>query len=359
MNRLTIEQLQESAVICGLPQEYIRVLIHYFPDVEPLIPEYMERYYQAWPDKPEGFDSLFQPEIEGLGPERTHALYISMILAGVERSAQLYRERGYPLEIWREIMPDLRLHVELAAPGFLRHRTSIWWSYEILSGYTVQLGRLQFQPFKFYGRVQGYRHDATGEVVLLTLGGDWIDGNGFYAEPGEGTWQTEFQETAQQVIGHPVRNGRIQQEMVRLDLASYRLFLDSTSDVMIIHIPEGRKMDMDECRESFRRAVAFYRQYFPNLKMKGFICLSWLLDVQLQEILDENSNIMEFQRSGYLYPLPNAHSEALKRVFGSNDIGAAEPETRLQKGILNLISSGKKLRDGGIFIPLDNMFGED
>ncbi len=354
MNDFTVEQLKNNAVTCGLPQEFIEALVRYFPDIASLLPEYMERYYQAWPDKPDGFDTLFEPEIRSLGPERTQALYITMILAGVPRSEQLYRDRGYPPEMWREIMTDLRLHVELAAPGFLRHRSSIWWSYEIISGYTIQFGRLQFQQAKFYGRVRGYRHNVTGRLTLLALGGDCFGPDGLYTQE-SGPHKTCFMETEGHIAANPIHDGRIQQELVNLALQDHHLYLDSNSDVMVMHIPEGKKLDQAQCRESFKRAAMFSRQYFPHIRLKGFICLSWLLDVQLQKILSSDSNIMKFQRSGYLYPLKTFHSEAVKRVFGTENLDDVTPKTCLQKGIAQLIADGVKLRSGAIFIPLDNI----
>jgi len=330
MCKFSENQLVTNARICHLPTAYTDILNKYFPQVEKYFPQYHALFYQNWPDKPNDFDDIFPDSIEKLGKTKTHALYIIIILAGIQRSKEHYEKLDYPLQMWKDIMPDLRLHLRMVNDKCLLHDSSVWWSFDILSAYTIQLGRLQFQKFKFFGPVQGFRERENGKIVFLSNEG--------------------LQIKSEEINGFPISNGQTSRERISLSTRLYENFLDNSSDVINIHIPGGQKLDIDACRDSMRQVKAFYQAHNPELDIKGFICLSWLLDFRLQEYLGTSSNIVKFQQLGLLYPYPNESNEALKRVFGTYNIAGIKPKNRLQHALLDLTDRGEKLHSGAIFI---------
>jgi hypothetical protein len=332
MMQFTEKQLIGNARICGLPDDYITILKYYYPVIEKYFSEYHELFYRKWPEKPDNFDDILPYEIAGLGKAATHALYITIILSGVQHSKERYGILGYPLEMWRKIMPDLRLHLRLDGDKCLLHGSSVWWSFDILSGYTIQLGRLQFQKFKFWGDVQGFRGRNSGKIIFLSNEG--------------------LKSYKDMISGFPVCNGLISTESISLPAAEYDKFLDNSSDAINIHIPAGQKLDIDACRDSMRRARKFYAAYYPEFNAKGFICLSWLLDFRLQKYLGTDSNIVKFQQLGVLYPYANESNESLQRVFGTTDVTGLKPENRLQYALLDILKRGEKIYAGAIFIDM-------
>lgn len=333
MTEFSIAQLEENALICNLPPDYIAILKKYYPEVSALFPEYYDLYYKTWPEIPREYGERFVDTLPGVSREITHALYITIILAGVDRSKQRYAELGYPMEMWREIMPDLYLHLLKANDSCLLHNSSIWWSFHILSGWTIQLGRLQFQKFKFNRPYHGFRNKENRSIVLFSEEGFRMDKNG--------------------ICGYPAVNGEFATQSTTLPPEQYEKFLEKGSDVLIIHIPAGQRLDIPACKESLRRAKAFYQKFAPETDFKGFMCMSWLLDYRLQKYLGENSNIVQFQKLGLLYPFPNESKEALERVFGTKDTSSLKASNRLESALLDMIQKGEKLHAGGIFIDYD------
>lgn len=62
-----------------------------------------------------------------------------------------------------------------------------------------------------------------------------------------------------------------------------------------IHIPKGKKLDIEQVKKSIEKSKTELKQIFNLSKMK-YICNSWLLSNQIYDILDENSNIAQFHR---------------------------------------------------------------
>ena len=65
--------------------------------------------------------------------------------------------------------------------------------------------------------------------------------------------------------------------------------------MMEIHIPAVGPLDHEECLKSIELAKEFFAKYYPEYHYRYFTCHSWLLDTSLKEILNPDSNIIQFQ----------------------------------------------------------------
>lgn len=65
--------------------------------------------------------------------------------------------------------------------------------------------------------------------------------------------------------------------------------------VMEIHIPADGPLTHEECVKSVEMAKEFFAAYYPEYKFEYFTCHSWLIDTALKDILDPDSNILQFQ----------------------------------------------------------------
>ncbi len=61
-----------------------------------------------------------------------------------------------------------------------------------------------------------------------------------------------------------------------------------------VHICRGEKLTFDACKESFKMAQEFIREYFPEYPDNKFMCHSWLLYPTNKEFMPEGSNILKF-----------------------------------------------------------------
>ena len=84
--------------------------------------------------------------------------------------------------------------------------------------------------------------------------------------------------------------------------------------ISAVHIPQGSHLDDHECYQSFAEAERFILKYFPEHRIKCFMCHSWLLDKGLERFLGENSNIRRFQKLFTLYRRDESDS-AIQFVF--------------------------------------------
>ncbi|MGN1420683.1 MAG: Gfo/Idh/MocA family oxidoreductase [Eubacterium sp.] len=145
--------------------------------------------------------------------------------------------------------------------------------------------------------------------------------------------------------------GRLQYQFFKLDnpTLNYELLHVKTNDnVIYIHIPQGEKLKLEECRQSIDEADRFFKKYFPKFWFDYFFCESWLLYEKNIEFMKENSNIIRFQSLfENVYSCQDDH-QALGRIFGGKQENVQDyPEnTSLQKAAKNYIENGNSLGMG-------------
>lgn len=100
--------------------------------------------------------------------------------------------------------------------------------------------------------------------------------------------------------------------------------------VLHVHIPEGEKLDIEKCKASFRQAEKFFGEEYPY-----FDCESWLLSPNLQAVLNDDSNIIRFQKLFQIEKTVYTFCQAQERVYGyiADDIDSYPEGTNLQKSL--------------------------
>lgn len=202
-------------------------------------------------------------------------------------SRERYRQLGFPEEVWRESMTDLKLWLRYTERnegiiGIWRHPRD--WQMAIYRGEVTRHGRLECNTEYHYNRETLF--DESGKPILKS--------------------------------GDPVIN---------------------------VHIPEDGPMDIPSCGDSIRRMAAFFAQYRPQYDWKGVLCESWLLDRQLLPMLSKTSNIARFQSLGQHYFVATT-DHTVWRIFGSQ-----APSSSLARNIKQFIQNGGTFMEEGMFIP--------
>jgi hypothetical protein len=114
-----------------------------------------------------------------------------------------------------------------------------------------------------------------------------------------------------------------------------------------IHIPESGPLTPEACEDSFARAQPFFARHFPETPTRLGICTSWLLDPQLAEYLEPESNIMRFQRRFDLVGEGfDGDADVLRFVFHriAPDIDDLPQRTTLERAIVAHLGAGKHWR---------------
>lgn len=134
---------------------------------------------------------------------------------------------------------------------------------------------------------------------------------------------------------HIFRLGRLQFE--------WEIMSDGTG-ILHVHIPEGETLTPEVCQESFEQADAFFDEQYTV-----FDCESWLLSPNLYEVLEEDSNILQFQQRFQIQKITYPFRQAEERVFGfvaEDKTQYPKDGTRLQKKIWEYVQDGKDIGIG-------------
>lgn len=138
--------------------------------------------------------------------------------------------------------------------------------------------------------------------------------------------------------------------------------------VIYVHIPQGEKLDYDECIKSLKLADEFFKKYFPEYNYNFYFCESWLIFENNKNFMAENSNIVKFMSLFDIHYSVNAEFQPFERIFGTNsnfnslfyklnkskrksDINSLSELTSLQKSAKKYLQSGNKLGIGIGTIP--------
>ena len=81
-----------------------------------------------------------------------------------------------------------------------------------------------------------------------------------------------------------------------------------------IHIPKGKKLDIEQVKQSIEKSKTELKQIF-NLNKIKYICNSWLLSNQIYNLLDKNSNIAQFHRLFSIKEGENCNDDILNFVY--------------------------------------------
>ncbi len=295
---------------------------------------------------------------------------------GFPRLAAIFRDRGYPRQVLADTLSDFDLRAKNyrdmhgGRAGIDDYR----WLTRHMTATVFRLGRLHFvynKPFVYGSRI--YRNLRDGSLTAVAEGGLAVDGQGFVAAEGE--FVTELEEStelagaagaAEAADGTVTANligpdGSILPERVRLPAGEYVCVVRDGEPVIDIHIPaDGTRMSPQDAALSLRMAWAFAQRYFPDIRFRGFVCSSWLLSGEVEQILPEDANLVRFSRLFTRCAGQKREHELIYRwIFGMDknkeDFRLHEPSTTLQKGARRLLEEGRWFMSRNGFIPAEHI----
>lgn len=117
--------------------------------------------------------------------------------------------------------------------------------------------------------------------------------------------------------------------------------------VIGIHIPSDADFSPSAVDKSLTIAKGFFARYYFNLTNAEYRCHSWLLDSQLKEMLNENSNIISFQNRFEIFDIGEADTEFIEWLYNtkSTDYSALPESTTLQRNMKRHLLSGGVIRN--------------
>ncbi len=119
-------------------------------------------------------------------------------------------------------------------------------------------------------------------------------------------------------------------------------------NLIYVHIPEGEKLSVDKCNESFYIAKEFFAEFFPDYKYEYYFCESWLLFEGNRDFMKDDSNIVKFMNLFEHCYSVKIDVQAIERIYGKRKMfkrNYAE-NTDLQRRAKAYMIQGKKLGIG-------------
>ncbi|NOZ22799.1 MAG: hypothetical protein GXP25_17100 [Planctomycetes bacterium] len=299
--------------------------------------------------------------------------YVVVLLSLTERMRNIHKKRNIPEGIVRDTVRDLDLcmNKEDFREDFGHWGISpriLGWLLNHWRGELYRLGRLQFIPDTWRDPLHVFRHRKEGVVVMLAGDGitfrsdGQVDGAGGVKDEA-GAWTSTLTITDDEITGHPIHpKAYAIAEPIHLPRDEWQQELGPGDPVIAIHIPAGSPMDYDDCGDSIRQALDFFPKYFPDKPFAAFMCHSWILDAQFEELLPRTSNLVRFEKEMYLFPIRGGSEGTIKTVFGRHvtDIKDAPRETTMQRAFAAHIEGGGHFRAGGcVLFPEDFDWGSE
>lgn len=295
--------------------------------------------------------------------------YVLVLLSGTPQMQAVHRARRIPPEVIKDTVLDLKLQLE-TEDYFLKYGhwgispRILGWLLLHWQGELYRLGRLQFVPVPFGGRLRAFRHHTSGIVVALSEAGvryrtdGQVDGAGDVYDPT--AWTSTLTLTGEATIGHPISPlGHVLETTLTLSGREWRQVLAPGDPTLDIHIPTGSPMNYDACGESLRQALAFFPRHFPDKPFVGFSCFSWILDAQFEQLLPPCSNLVRFQKEVYLFPIKGGSGGVINTVFGFGlnlaDLPRFPRRTTMQRAFAAHLERGGHFRGGGCFLLKDDL----
>lgn len=307
------------------------------------------------------------PSLEWALGELGGTFYLLIALAMVPRVLAVHQEMGVGPEVSRETCQQIacfsgnyrrmtrgRLGIPLSQLYWLRHYTA---------GRLFRIGRFEYMLRQFGANVTVYRHRESGHVLALAPDGvrynrkGYVDGAAGVEDTEQG-WTASLVEDDDAVLGYPISPcGYAVGKQVRLDKVTWECVLRKGDTTLEMHIPAGGGMSLARCGDSMRRAVSFFRQYFPDKPFKSISCASWIFNTQLQQLQLSSDNLARYQRELYLYPTRSSGQDGLWFIFFQNsfDVATAPRDTSLQRAVADFIAAGNIWRGGGMFFLTEHL----
>lgn len=272
-----------------------------------------------------------------------------------------YAARGIPDDVLRDTLSDFQIWIDTnrartGSPGF----REAGWLREHVRCRLYRLGRLQFQPSVSAMPFVVLAHRRRGEVCVVVRGAFRVTADGRFADS-EGAsgpvLETVFREEAGEIrLAHRVRSdGFIAAEPTAFEPGGWEPRLAPGDPVLALHIPAGEPLAFDACRESFRKADAFFPRHFADLPApRGVTCGSWLFYPGFCDILPATSNIVRFQRAFLRVPVPGATADqTYERAFSPHgrSVTRGQLATTLQRRLFDHIAEGHVPVNAGALFP--------
>jgi len=363
---LTPEIIAESGRWAQLEPDVVDRLIHAIPSwwANPKLKALIWHgiFHLNRVGSPQNFFTM--PSLKNALGEDSGLPALAIGLSIVPTAVTSYRNQGLADETIRQTLQEIRCFCNNHRVSNHNQSGILWqqlhWLTNYRDGKLVRLGRLEYRLGHAGGFGVCLRRKTDGAKLLLAEDGRRFDRHGLIdtpAAPDEQGWTATMTETAVGWVGYPLHpSGYAVKEKAVLPNAEWELLFRRGDPVIDMHIPSGGGLSPEACRESFALAAEFFTSRNPGIPLRAFWCTSWIFNPQLEEKMPD-SNLAALQRELYLFPQPSSGRDGLFFVFCQDpaDLSGLPRQTSLQRTMLEILESGRRLRSCGMVLTIDEL----
>ena len=325
-----IRAVQEA--VCGNDLKHMAASFYLFVTVESRKP--WENYLYA--------EHIFS--VDGFAPESCNLLFVAYALAKtlIEKrppkelnQTNLDAFRGYSASCMKDL-------------GFWGIK-EFHWNMLCAGGCMFMQGALKFCPGAFTGDFPVF---TNGTEYLSTVAGEYgITRYGELAsDQEEAVAHTVFEETGDYVRCNRIaKDGTVSFEPEVFSKAVWKDYLREGTPTLDIHIPPRMDYRPDVLMDAYRKAVPFYRTFYPDHIVRAVSGYSWIFSPQLRLILKPDSHILAVMDSMHILPSTETYS---------SDIRFVREGSSLQARIAEKESEGRRFHFGIMYVPVTEIFPE-
>ncbi|MBR7165445.1 MAG: hypothetical protein IKD18_04115 [Clostridia bacterium] len=286
-------------------------------------------------------------------------LLLFIHVPAVEKAYDAYIQRGFDEQSAREYMLRYVGNVRHTSNNIIGRTSLIAMYFRWLCLYTkARIFSYKGFNFEVHRVTTPYvlKNKKTG--ALLPVAKDQVchrDGTVLGSagyEDEEGSFTTSFVETEEAFIAHPTENCVFKKETEVFSKAEWEIALEPGNYVIGVHIPKNTDFSPENIDAAFEGARDITMKGFGEVDPKMFMCGSWLLSPDLDEMLKPDSKILGFARRFARFPRKGTGKSVFNFVFPQSFKGPYEdlPEdTSLMRALkAKYIAGGYVLDYGGV-----------
>ncbi len=217
--------------------------------------------------------------------------------------------------------------------------------YGYSKAFLMWIGNLTFQIVKYNPYCEVYENNNGEKLFVAT--------NKFkYNNLGLPTIEEQAFTPSQEIKGDYLfgnvflPNGRLDLQTSKISLNEYKKILIPGDNVVTVHIPAGKSLNIEECKKSIKQAKEIFMRFFDNIK--AVVCLTWFICPEIRSLLKEGGNMQKFADLFDIITISedtHYHHLYLHIFEKSQDIplNKLEPKNDFQRRFLDLALRGEKM----------------
>lgn len=276
-------------------------------------------------------------------------ILLKLLVRGVAEA----KKRGLPAESLAENKGAA--NGDLLENGHYGARGMFHWRVVCAYGTMYHAGVMRYEPERVPEGYRMLRRKADGKLLMLYTAPRGFDEFGqFMYDPALTVFTTSA--ATGRTDGYVIApDGRVLDRYIALPEAEWDVVLDSGDTALSFHIPPDIRYTVEALEDSFKKAVAFYNTYYPDMQVRSLQSYSWLYSPQLVYMLPQTSGINRLNRELYLAPVPSGADGFYCFVFktdaASFDVNAVQTDTSLKRGFVRFVKDGGRVHNGFMFFP--------